>query len=194
MKLNFNIHYITYPLIVVAALAGIYFSGVYHQKQLDKAKAEQVVLQAKADSLARAKAIADSTSKDSLAKIQIKLDHDNKITIIVSKQRDSLAKEVAVAKDTAQLVTALKAQVVADSNLIKAKDSTITDLTSKNVFLTAEGIRKDKQYADLFKLNTDTNAKLAKANADANPGLLKRVLKNADLLGAELLVCHFGHC
>jgi len=180
--MTFNIHYVTYPLIVIAAAGILYFTGQQHQKALDKARAIQDSLATRAIEIQKDKALADSIAKDSLAKIQIKLDNDNKITVIVSKQRDSLAKEVVAAKDTAHLVTALKGQVVADSNLIKSKDSTITDLISKNVFLTAEGIRKDKQYADLFKLNTDTNAKLAKANADANPGLAKRIIKNLDLV------------
>src|SRR5205807_8266663 len=115
-KMKLNTHYITYPLLVVAAVFAIYYSGKHHQQQLDKAKATVDSANTKAAKIIEVKAHDDSVATDSLARLQIKLDSDKKVTVVLSRQRDSLIKQVAAAKDTAQLVTALKAQVLVDDS------------------------------------------------------------------------------
>src|SRR6267142_6077034 len=155
--MTFNKHYLTYPLIVIAAVAAIYFSGVHHQQQLDKAKATADSASTRAIQIIKAKAHDDSVATDSLAKQQIKIDTNKKVTVILSRQRDSLIKQVSAAKDTTQLVVALKAQVSVDDSLLKSKDSTIADQDKSILFLKSEIVRKDNQFIDLANLNADTN-------------------------------------
>ncbi len=189
-----NKHYITYPLLIIGAAVAIYFSGQWHQRQTDKAKAQADSIQVRADSIIVAKAKADSIAKDSIAKLQNKVDATKRVTIGLEKQRDSLGKEVFAAKDTAQLVTALKAQVVNDSGVIKSKDSTIVAQGNQIFFLAARVTQDSIDFRKLAALNTDTNLKLAKAQADAHPGLIKRVLKNLDIIGGTIVTCHFTKC
>lgn len=190
----FNKHYITYPLLIIGAAAAIYLSGQYHQRKTDRAKAQADSAQTQASAIVVAKAKADSIARDSIAKLQNKVVLTKQITAGLEKQRDSLGKEVLAAKDTAQLVTALKAQVEKDSSVIKSKDSTIVAQGNQILFLTAKATKDSIAFNDLAELNANTNVKLAKAQADANPGLAKRVLKSLDLIGGTVVVCHFTHC
>lgn len=189
MKLN--IHYLTYPLLVIVAVFAIYFSGQYHQRKTDQAKARADSAQAHAAAVVAAKAKADSLANDSIAKLQNKVVKTKQVSIGLEKQRDSLAKQVKTAKDTAQLVVTLKAQVVVDDSLIKSKDSTITAQGNQILFLAGQVVRDSVDYYKLAALNSNTNEKLAKAQADSHPGLLKRVASNLDIIGATVIITHF---
>lgn len=188
---KFNIHYLTYPLLVVVAVVAIYFSGQYHQRQADRAKAKADSAQAQASAAVIAKAKADSLANDSIAKLENKVVKTIQITAVLEKQRDSLSKQVLVAKDTAHLVVALKAQVAEDSLVIKSKESTITAQGNKILFLSTKIVQDSVDYQKLASLNNDTNKKLAKAQADANPGLAKRILSNLDIIGGTVVLTHF---
>src|SRR5437868_13315381 len=152
-----NIHYLTYPLLVVAAVFAIYFSGQYHQREADQAKARADSAQAHAAAVVAAKEKADSLANDSIAKLQSKIVRTKQVSVGLEKQRDSLAKQVKTAKDTAQLVVALKAQVVNDSLVIKSKDSTIVAQGDKLLFLAAKVVQDSIDYNKLAAVNTDTN-------------------------------------
>ncbi len=186
-----NKHYITYPLLIIAAAIAIYFSGQWHQRQTDRAKAQVDSAKAKIAAIVEAKAKSDSITRDSIVKLQNKVDQTKRVTVGLEKQRDSLGKEVLVAKDTAALVTALKAQVLSDSGVIKSKDSTIVAQGNQIFFLAAKVIQDSVDYNNLAALNTDTNLKLAQAQAAAHPGLAKRVLNNLDVIGATVVITHF---
>lgn len=192
--MNFNKHYVTYPLLIIGAVVAIYFSGQYHQRKTDQAKAQADSAQSQAAAIIVAKAKADSIARDSIAKLQNKVVQTKQITAGLEKQRDSLGKEVLAAKDTVQLVTALKAQIVSDSTVIKSKDSTIVAQGNQILFLTVKATKDSIDFNNLVELNANTNIKLAKAQADANPGLLKRTLKSLDLIGGTILVCHVTKC
>ncbi len=189
--MSLNKHYVTYPLLIIAAVVAIYFSGQWHQRQTDRAKAQVDSAKAKIAAVVEAKAKSDSITRDSIAKLQNKVDATKRVTVSLEKQRDSLGKEVLVAKDTAALVTALKAQVVSDSTVIKSKDSTIVAQGNQIFFLAAKVVQDSVDYNSLAALNTDTNLQLAKAQAAAHPGLAKRVLSNLDIIGATVVITHF---
>lgn len=177
--------------MVVVAVVAIYFSGQYHQRQADRAKAKADSAQAQASAAVIAKAKADSLANDSIAKLENKVVKTIQITAVLEKQRDSLSKQVLVAKDTAHLVVALKAQVAEDSLVIKSKESTITAQGNKILFLSTKIVQDSVDYQKLASLNNDTNKKLAKAQADANPGLAKRILSNLDIIGGTVVLTHF---
>jgi hypothetical protein len=195
MKLNFNIHYLTYPLLVIVALASLYWYGGYKQRQADKEKARADSIAVVAKKAIEEKHIADSLFADSVAKINAKIKADDKAVTVAKKDRDSTADNLVKAvKDNNDLRYLVNSLTLADSTLFAKKDSTIKDRDDKILFMTAK-IRGDSlRYDALARLNASTDVQLAKAIAEANPGLGKRIIKNWDLILITAAGCHFGRC
>lgn len=196
---NFNIHYITYPLLVVAFLASLYWYGGYKQRQADKAQARADSIAVVAKKAIAAKHTADSIFADSMVKVNAKIKAADKAVVIAKQDRDStlsvlVENTTKLAVDNKILRQDLSDFIVQDSILLAKKDSTIADRDDKILFMGKKMHSDSLRYDDLAKLNTSTNLLLAKANAEAHPGLLKRIIKNWDIEAATVVVCHFGKC
>jgi flagellar biosynthesis component FlhA len=195
MKLNLNIHYLTYPLLVVVALASLYWYGGYKQRQADKEKARADSIAVVAKKAIEEKHIADSLFADSVAKVNVKIKADDKAVIVAKKDRDSTAANLIKAvKDNEGLRNLVNSLTLADSALFARKDSTIKDRDDKILFITVKIHGDSLRYDALAKLNTSTNIQLAKAIADAHPGLIKRVIQNWDIELITVAGCHFARC